>query len=279
MKLVSPEEADQRVAEYSKSFSVKQSSTTSFTRVTTLIKRIIIGEDPDIHTLKSQEAKAALLDAAIENYDGDTIILVLHFLEKTLSWNLFVSEVITRPVAIDHYIEFLSQTNRTRDLSDFLSMLRRNEDAAMVNYSNALKSDHMETKIKNLKHCYTNFFKDLQDDVYCPAIVEQINLYEKQLPIDAADAKDPTLAEKRISLPFNFVGSSLVSTLFYCILYHFQLSENNFASPKAIQKAHNATDKQYYWTAVRALAKAKRWSDVENLFQYQVIREMLSTDY
>lgn len=279
LKLVTSEEADHRVAEYSKFFSVKQSTASStFPRVATLIKRLIAGENADIHAIKSLDGKAALLDAAIEHHDGDTIVTIIVFLEKTLSWSLFVSEIMSRPVAVDHYIEYLNQTNRLRDLSDFLSMLRRNEDAAMVNYANALKCTHMETKIKNLKHCYTNFFKDLQDDIYCSSIVEQINLYEKQLPIDAADAKDQNLADKKITLPFNFVGSSLISTLFYCILYHYQLSENNFASPKAIQKAHGASDKQFYWTAVRALAKAKRWSDVENLFQYQVNKKKQLTN-
>ena len=48
------------------------------------------------------------------------------------------------------------------------------------------------------------------------------------------------------------------------------MSENNFASPKAIRKAHNISERQFYWTALRALAKAKKWADIDQLFQYQV---------
>ncbi|XP_074595019.1 vacuolar protein sorting 16B [Brevipalpus obovatus] len=270
LSLISSEEAKVRVASYHKYFSESRSHlSSSFPRTSTLMKRLIAGEEVDICHLKSRKDKVALLDAVIDSCEGNAITTVLIFMEKTLCSKIFVNEIMTRPVATDHYIDYLRQTNRHRELTDFLIMSGRNEDAAVFNYCNAIKAEHMETKIKNLKHCLNNFFKDLQDDINLPSIIEQINLYERQLPIEAADSKDAAIIENPIPLPFSFIGSSVISTLFYCVLYHYQLSENNFASPKAIRKAHNISERQYYWTALKALAKAKRWTDIDQLFQYQ----------
>ncbi|XP_053201446.1 spermatogenesis-defective protein 39 homolog isoform X2 [Panonychus citri] len=272
IKLMSPEEAVERVNQSIQKISSKNYSTSGSTsKIDACVKQLVNGENPNLSIFKSKEDKLSLLETAINTYDGDAIIAVIIFLEKTLCWRIFAMELLIRPTAVDHYIDLLRETNRSKDLTDFLAMLGRSEEAAIVNYSIAIKCQHMETKIKHLKHCYNNFFKDLQDELYCPTIMEQITLFEYQLPVDSADSKVMEANERFESLPpgSSFLGSSVVSTLFYSIVHHSKNPPTHFGSPQTIRNNHNISDKQYYWTALRALAKTKRWNEIDQLFHYQ----------
>ena len=271
VKLMSPEEATLRVNQSLQKISNKSYLTpTSTNKIEACIRALINGENPNLSIFKSKEDKLSLLEAAINSYDGDTIIAVIIFLEKTLCWRIFAMELLIRPTAVDHYIDFLRETNRSKDLTDFLAMIGRSEEAAIVNYANAIKCEHMETRIKHLKHCYNNFFKDLQDELYSPAIMEQITLYEYQLPVDAADSKIMEPTERYQVMPCSsFLGSSVITTLFYSIVHHSNNPATHFGSPQTIRNNHNISDKQYYWTALRALAKTARWTEIDNLFHYQ----------
>jgi len=237
------------------------------------IKRLLKGEDCSLNQFKSREAKLALLTSALNCFDGNVITSVLIFIEKTLCSRIFFQDLMTKPQAINHYIDLLRDTFRIKDLTDFLSMLGRNEEVAFLNYGQAIKHDNLESKIRHLKHCDHNFFKDLEDKFFSKSIKEQIDLYERQLPIQWADSKELNDDKKSTEIPFaSFIGSSVISTFYYSVVNHYNLTENNLASPKSIQKFHNLSEKQIIFTSLRALAKHQRWKEIDQLFSYQVAK-------
>lgn len=90
----------------------------------TYIKNIIDKRVPiDFSAYKSKQDKLLLLDSAICYSDGNTITAATIHLSKTLKQSLFINELKRRPIAIDHYINYLELTGRSRDAMDLLKTL------------------------------------------------------------------------------------------------------------------------------------------------------------
>lgn len=81
----------------------------------------------DFSPYKSKREKLLLLDCAICCSDGNTITAVTIFISKSLKQSLFISELKKRPIAVDHYMNYLEMTNRSREaleLSKQLSVIK-----------------------------------------------------------------------------------------------------------------------------------------------------------
>lgn len=249
-----------------------------------MISRIIRGEHQYCYFLKAKQDKLALLDASIERCDGNAIITAVYFLEQTMTSKLFNYEISKRPVAVDHYVSSLQSMGAARqnDLVDFLTMLGRYEEAAMVKLKQALSTSNAETKIRNLRSCKQNYFGFVGGgfgdvfDFWSAQIDDHVALLERQLPIEAQDAKLASQPPSEMNAKFleiprqPLLNQSVISTLFYCCLYHYGLPENLLASPTAIRKMHNLSEKQFVSTALVALSMRKHWSLVDELFEGKV---------
>lgn len=75
----------------------------------------------DFSPFKAKSDKLLLLDCAICSSDGNTITAASIFLSKTLKQSIFIEEMKRRPVAVDHYINYLEMTGRSREANDFLA--------------------------------------------------------------------------------------------------------------------------------------------------------------
>ncbi|KAK2184321.1 hypothetical protein NP493_270g03035 [Ridgeia piscesae] len=234
------------------------------------IKRIMSGQPYTLEIYKGKEDKLTLLDEAIKLHDGNAIIAVVLYLQGSIKTSSFNMELMLRPVAVEHYINFLRLHDEISKLLDIYGMLGRTEDAAILKYKQATVGKKGEAQLKALQTCYrTHFQGDTTLTEDAGNIQEQIQLLERQLPVEEADSKE----EKRGAAEFwenprkePLLGSPVISTLYYCSFYHFTLSENSLASPLAVRKTHRLTDKQYVWTVLAARAKLRRWPDVEALF-------------
>lgn len=245
-----------------------------------IIKRIIKGEDQYCYYLKSREDKVLLLDKCIEHNDGNAIMTAVLFLERTLSLKVFNYEISKRPKAIDHFTCYLRDSKKTSQLVDFLTMLGKYEDAAMVKLKQANAASNTEAKIKNLRNCNLNYFAGFVGSgfgetfaFWSGLIDEQVALLERQLPIEAEDKRIESqpiteLTAKFIEVPRkSLLNKPVITTLFYCCLYHYELPENFLASPLAIRNVHRLTEKQFMWTALVSLSMRQKWKEVDNLFQ------------
>lgn len=80
------------------------------------IRDIIERKAPlDFSRFKAKRDKLLLLDCAICSSDGNTITAAAIFLSKTLKRSLFIEEMKKRPVAIEHYVNYLEMTGRARE--------------------------------------------------------------------------------------------------------------------------------------------------------------------
>lgn len=73
----------------------------------------------DFSSYKSKRDKLLLLDCAICCSDGNAITAVTIFISKTLKTSIFIEELKKRPMAVDHYINYLEMTGRSRELREF----------------------------------------------------------------------------------------------------------------------------------------------------------------
>lgn len=80
------------------------------------------------------------------------------------------------------------------------------------------------------------------------------------MAIDEVDSKDqanPMLL--KYPRAANVVDKSLLTTLFYCCMYHWEAGENHVGSPLALRKAHDLTDRELLWTALKGRARVNHW--------------------
>lgn len=221
---------------------------------------------------KGKDEKTALLDAAIKSHDGNVITAVVLFLRNTLKKSTFQQLLLERIDAINHYLHYLQTDHEDDELGNMLLMLGRTEEAAMLKFKRAVSVCSPESKIKRLQNSLDTHFHGNPVVTFLTDLVnEYIILLQHQLPVEADDLKQEAEGTSEIfrKLPrsASLIDSSVITTLFYCCLYHYHLPENNLASPYSVRKRHQLTDKQFVWTAVSALSILQRWSDIEALFQ------------
>ncbi|XP_023225583.1 spermatogenesis-defective protein 39 homolog [Centruroides sculpturatus] len=235
-------------------------------------KNLFIGQPYFFEQFKSYDKKIILLDSAIKLHDGNGITAAILFLEKTLKPSLFYQILKDRPVAVSHYLTYLKMLQKHVELTDMLVMLQKSEEAAMIQYKSAIFVQQTEQKIKNLHKCWKNHLDGDQNlSLYSNSVKEYIHLLERQLPIEEEDLrqeremKTPTF--QNLPRTASLLNMPVVTTLYYCCLYHYNLPENHLASPKAIKKYFGLSNKQFVWTALAALAKRQMWVEIDNLFQ------------
>ncbi|ESO06112.1 hypothetical protein HELRODRAFT_188265 [Helobdella robusta] len=235
-----------------------------------ILKQLIVKSMPySLECYKSREHKLELLNEAIKTGDGNAILTIVLFLERTMKKSLFNLEIGRRPMALDHYIHHLLGEEPSNNMFDVLKFFSRSDNAAMLKFKLATKDSNASSKVASLKKCLESHFhkeETLQQEAY--VVQQYIDLIELQCAI-----QENYRNEKNISNPVTpkisdgFVGSATMSTLSYSCLYHYDKPENFFVSPLSIKKSQKLTDKQYLWKAMIALIIQKRWNDLESLFK------------
>lgn len=148
-------------------------------KVSKTIRLIMLGQPYSLHLYKSLDLKTQLLDEAIKSGDGNAILTVrvmafifysffltvyfmlqiVIFLSKTLKKTLFYQMMQKRPVAVAHYVQYLSTRLIVHELIDLLEMLGQNREAAMKQFKFSVHgSQNLDRKLQKLKSCYSNHF-------------------------------------------------------------------------------------------------------------------------
>ena len=195
-------------------------------------------------------------------------------MKNTLSRPLFHREIVKRPEAEEAYINYMRMTGQTDLLLDFLTMTGRQEEAAITKLKQCLPVSGVETRIRMLRNCKQNFFSSGDILQFWGSLIEdEATLLERQLPIEDEDRRiesQPTSEynAKFLEIPRKpLVHLPVITTLFYCCLYHWDLPENYLPSPASIRKTFDLTERQFVSTALAALSMRKRWDLVDGLFQ------------
>ena len=241
---------------------------------TSALQQVLDGDTSKLVCLKALDAKVAVVDAAIAAADGNLLTAAVLHMRDTLSRRLFHRELGRRAEAEEAYVQYLRATGQVDLALDLLTMTGRHEEAAMTKLRQCLAVSGLETRIRLLRHCRQNFFAaDEALQFWGSLVEEEAALLERQLPIEEEDRRAECLPTSEVNAKFLQVprrplpGLPLLTTLFYCCLYHWDLPENCLASPASVRKSFDLTDRQFLATALTALSLRKRWSLVDALFQ------------
>ncbi|CAI4222536.1 unnamed protein product [Auanema sp. JU1783] len=231
------------------------------------VRRLLKGEPVSLEFYRSKNDKVQLLDAAIDMVDGNVIQTVVLFLQQTLSDSIFRDILLRKPEAAEEYILYLKKVRDYDELVNTLFALGRNADAAMVEFSAAIKNKVINQKIQALKKCTRSAFSDPFLSSEANLVNDYISLLERQVPIETADASSKVDNFKVFPVTSPLVGSSALSTLYYSCLYHYDLPAHSLASPLNVKECLRLSEKEFVWTAISALVCQSRWPDVERVLQ------------
>ncbi|KAK6032750.1 kinesin motor domain protein, partial [Ostertagia ostertagi] len=170
------------------------------------VRRLLKGDPVSMEWCRSKEEKMQLLDAAIDIVDGSVILAVVLFLKSTLMNSLFRDLLLRRSQAADEHVAYLKATRECDELATTLFALGRNADAAMVEFSAAIRHQVPEQKVQAFKKCVRSGFSD-------PMLVADAAIiadYQSKNAIFTAFPKNAS-----------FVGKPVIATYYYCCLYHY----------------------------------------------------------
>lgn len=215
----------------------------------------------DLTSFKKLNEKTALLDEALKLGDGDVVVAVLLFLQRSLHQSVLFSLLKDRPVAVGQYIDILEKQKSLKVAAALCSEIQRPKEAAVHLYHSCLK-DNAKDLLPALQHLQKNDFKSLPGiEMENEILKEHILLLERQVPIAADSSKHSRSSPESvkaspsplISPPIHadsLVGSSLLATLQFCCQHHWGVGENLLSSPAGLKKTFLLSDRQFVWNAL-----------------------------
>ncbi|CAG5096848.1 Oidioi.mRNA.OKI2018_I69.XSR.g14810.t1.cds [Oikopleura dioica] len=218
---------------------------------------------PTLEPFTSRKEKFALLDKAIENYDGAAMTRIVIWIKHSLGRDeSYLNELRARPDAMNHYISYLREMKEFDELSDLLGILNRPEEEAFLDYQRKLEQSRPgKMRAEKLKDTLKFQFQSQRElQVESELIDEQIRLIEKQLVIAEKDKSNKMIpAEAQLK-----VDDTLCSTLWYANMYSAG-DKNTLSSPDTLAADFNVRDAEKDWIALTALAKQQNWDQIELL--------------
>ncbi|MBN3312638.1 SPE39 protein, partial [Atractosteus spatula] len=210
--------------------------------------------------------KLLLLDKAVESHDGNVITAVLIFLKRSLSKEVLFRELVSRQIALQHFIHFLKEMGEQKLLLELLKSLGRTEDMAFLQYKDHLNIKDEVQRQEYLKNCISLPFS--ADDA--SHVQDHYTLLERQIIIEVNDKHMEKAGQmgifKKYPRKASILNMPIITTLYYSCFYHYGEAEGTYSSPTNIKKTFKISEKQYLLTALGARAKQKAWSDVDSLF-------------
>ncbi|MGH0147773.1 UNVERIFIED_CONTAM: hypothetical protein FKN15_051203 [Acipenser sinensis] len=230
------------------------------------VRRMQKGKPYSLESFRSLKDKLLLLDEAVQIHDGNVITAVLIFLKKSLSKEILFRELVSRQIALQHFIHFLKEAGEQKLLLELLKTLGRTEDMALLQYSEHLNIKDEVQRKDFLKGCISLPFS--VDDA--SHVQDHYTLLERQIIVEVNDKHLEKAGQTEIFKKYprkaSILNMPIITTLYYSCFYHYGESEGTYSSPANIKKTFKISDKQYLLAALGARAKLKAWKDVDTLF-------------
>lgn len=230
------------------------------------VKRMQQGKGHSLEKFRSLQDKLLLLDEAVNAHDGNVITAVLIYLKRSLGKEILFRELLSREIALRHYVHYLKEMGEQRTLVELFKSLGRTEDMSLLQYR-----EHINIKDENkrrdfLKNCLSLPFSP--DDA--THVQDHYTLLERQIIIEANDKMVESSGQSDIFKKYprkaSILNMPIITTLYYSCFYHHGESDGTYSSPANIRKTFRISEKQYLLTALGARAKLKAWFDVDALF-------------
>ncbi|XP_018395330.1 PREDICTED: spermatogenesis-defective protein 39 homolog isoform X3 [Cyphomyrmex costatus] len=220
------------------------------------LRHILLGQSYSLERYKSLARKTALLDAAISNGDGNSILIIILFLIKTLKRSLVQRLLMERPDAINVYIYYLFIRLQTSEITDILTMLGHSSTAAMKNLHIVIKNTKDPNRLQQKLHnCYKALFTMLPNCKETIFLESYIKLLEWQMAIKQKKNDEELL-----------LNSSILESLHYACKHHCN-TPNDFVtiSPMMLSRNHNISPRLYEKVTLQVKAACGGWDDIDRL--------------
>jgi len=242
------------------------------------MKRIITGDPYTLDAYKSLQEKERLLEKAILSKDGNAIITVVIFLERTLSAHIFHQQMKKNPIAMNHFVQHLRSSmfdetsNKSSGVSEdwkklyeFYKVTGHIVEAAFLQYEQANHITDVTQRIIELQKWLNTYMDARQPEIeeIRSYITDEIKLLEKQNQIEAEDKKRDQYNANAVVERISVERCPLIATLSYCALYHNRDGDQHNSAE--LRKQFQVTDKQYEWAVLTPLAKLKDYVNMEKL--------------
>nr|XP_055041911.1 spermatogenesis-defective protein 39 homolog isoform X2 [Misgurnus anguillicaudatus] len=147
------------------------------------VRRMRKGRGYSLEKFRSLQDKLLLLDEAVALYDGNVITAVLIYLKKSLNKEILWRELMSRDVALRHYLHYLKEMGEQKLLVELLRALGRTEDMALMHYKEHLNIKDEGKRKDFLKSCISLPFS--QDDA--THVQDHYTLLERQIIIEISE--------------------------------------------------------------------------------------------
>ncbi|CAG0886712.1 unnamed protein product [Cyprideis torosa] len=233
------------------------------------ISRIVLGQPYSLESHRRLDEKTALLEAAMNFGDGNLILAVVLHLARSLKPSLFRALVHPHAEAVSQYVAYLCERREYQKALEVLGLMGKEDDAAYLQLaiSNTHGASDVASLLQALKRDALPHFKRTPG-LAAEAILigQQIDLLELQRPIQQADQMKSSISSQPLWEGLeDLVGSSLVDTVYYCSLHHWDVGPNHLACPNSFKGKFQMRDKCFVFAAVRALASREAWSDIDKI--------------
>uniref|UniRef100_A0A8C6SZP3 Spermatogenesis-defective protein 39 homolog n=1 Tax=Neogobius melanostomus TaxID=47308 RepID=A0A8C6SZP3_9GOBI len=209
---------------------------------------------------RSLQDKLLLLDYAVSGNDGNTITAVLIFMKRTLSKELWGEWRTLR------YVPETSQSHTATLWCESGCSLIGRLSPQLLQYKEHLNISDENKRRDFLKSCISLPFS--AEDA--ALVQDHFTLLERQIIIEAADSQAEKSGKSNVFQKFprkaSILNMPLITTLYYCVYYHYHESEGSYSSPSNLRQTFKVSEKQFFTSALSALSKLKSWSEVDSLF-------------
>ncbi|XP_055911479.1 vacuolar protein sorting-associated protein 16B [Eupeodes corollae] len=220
--------------------------------------KLLHGKVCPLEVYKSLNDKEELLDEVLRNGDGNAVIGVILFLQRTLNKKQFYRILRIRSKACDHYINYLIQT-KNKEAIEILTMLGRHHESSIVQFKAAInRNSDISIKKQKLKQFI---------DAYCldPGIISiYYQIFTNSLNLIEFIEKNKSSLNDEIT-----VDSSALEVLYSCCARHkWKDSEaTSSLSPLKIATDYQISPAQFEWTALNERAKSQSYLDLGGIFE------------
>ncbi|XP_077290003.1 vacuolar protein sorting 16B [Arctopsyche grandis] len=217
------------------------------------LRRLVLGRSCSLIHHKSLKSKTELLDGAISIGDGNVILMVVLFLVQTLKKKLVYQILSSRPIAVNHYISYLTIRMKIHEVTDLLTMLGRSGEAAIKQYQIIMESsgssvDVLLNKLKNL--AANHFGQQTVEPIQLKMLTDYIKLLEWQKSLGVVEIEN----------------KSVIQSLAHICTHHCSDSAGKNLSPQSLQQQQQIGSQQYDWTTLSIQASLKNWNVIETMF-------------
>ncbi|XP_012554003.1 spermatogenesis-defective protein 39 homolog isoform X2 [Hydra vulgaris] len=227
------------------------------------VQRMIQGKSCWLEGYRSLSEKRSLLDLAVKTNDGNSILTVIIFMERTLHQSILFTEIQQILIASNIYIHYLRQIKEWKKLKEFYLSSFLIEEAAILSYEIVGLEEDPSKKLDSLSKWLSDFGNKPELNDLCSYIKEEIILIKKQLMLEDEIKRINSLENTTSKAARSIIKKPLITTLSYCSLYYYD--KNSEYYPEKFKKTVEITNKQFEWAVLPPIANLHKWTEVEHL--------------